>query len=461
MVTEAPIGEKRRGIRRWTWLLPALFIIPVLAFLLSNLWLATPWSCRWMASKIERTTGLEARVGGATWSPWNGVSVHAVELLQPAALRAAIPKPLARIGTIQLAPVWQAWLRGRLEVRTISLDTPSLTIPLELLSHLSASPAKPAPPAIAATNPPPVAQVNPPAAAPPAAPATGPQHLPPPPAIPAQPTGWLHLKNASFSIVSVGKKHPLLEIADATGSLPISGDHAQAAVRIGAISFAGDATFSNLSTTLDWSYPVLSMKPLGLEFQGCKFLVAGKIGTLSGLPIQIEAQVPKQPLASIKLPMDGHAEAQSIAANLGFRGLLLAPATWQGDLLAEALAPSISLAGHDVKFDKGSAVTVLRGGLLSCVDARLISDELSLLGNATVIVDGRAAGVIRLVAPPDSVNAIVKRAFSNIESPSLTPLATPQRSAFDLEAFGNIGQLSLRLGKDGPIVNLTSAKPSP
>ena len=104
MEPEAPIGEKRRGFRRWTWLVPALFIIPVLAFFLSNLWLATPWSCRWIASKIEKTTGLETRVGGTTWSPWSGVSIHAVELLQPAALRAAVPKPLARIGTIQLAP---------------------------------------------------------------------------------------------------------------------------------------------------------------------------------------------------------------------------------------------------------------------------------------------------------------------------------------------------------------------
>jgi hypothetical protein len=88
------------------------------------------------------------------------------------------------------------------------------------------------------------------------------------------------------------------------------------------------------------------------------------------------------------------------------------------------------------------------------VDARLIGDELSLLGNATLLADGRAAGAARLVAAPESVTGIVSRIFPHLAAPSLTPLATPQRAAFDLEAFGNISQLFLRLGRDGPVVNL-------
>ncbi len=463
MESEAPTGEKRRGFRRGSWLLSALLVLPVLAFLLSNLWLSTPWSCRWIAAKIERMTGLQTRVGGATWSPWNGASIHTVELLPPAALRPALPHPLATIESIQLNPIWRAWMRGKYEVSSISLDTPKLIIPIELLSHLSGSQPQPAPP-VTSGPPPPVAQVNPPTNIPPTGPppvAVTPLNIPAPPALPPQPTGWLHLKNASFSIVSVSKKQALFEISKITGSLPIAGDPAQSVLKIQSVSLGEDRTFNDLSATLDWKYPVLSLKPLELEFHGYKFLIASKIASLSGLPIQIEAQIPKQPLAAIQLPFNGHIEAQSFALNGGFRGLLTAPTTWQGDLIAEMLAPSLTLAEHDAKFDKGSAVIVLRGGLLSCVDARLIGDELSLLGNATVLANGSAAGVMRLVAPPESLKAVVMRGFPNIQEPSLTPLSSSQRSAFDLEAFGNISHLFLRLGKDGPILNLKPTAPPP
>ena len=91
----------------------------------------------------------------------------------------------------------------------------------------------------------------------------------------------------------------------------------------------------------------------------------------------------------------------------------------------------------------------------------MIGDELSLLGNTTLLADGRAAGAARLVAAPETAAAITHRILPVLQgSPSLTALATPQRVAFDVEAFGTISQLFLRLGKDGPIVNLNH-KPSP
>lgn len=453
MDSEAPIGGKRRGFRRWRWLIPSLLGLPAGILLLGNLSLSTPWACRWIASKIERRTGMETRVGGASWSPWNGAAIDAVELLQPVPLRAALREPLVRIDSLRVTPVWKAWLRGRLEVRSIELDTPRLVLPLELVSHV-AGPAPPAqqapPPPVAAAAPPPAAgQPGPPAPTPPAA-----VSPPKPPAPPAQPTGWLHLQNASLTVVHAGSQRTLIEISKITGSVPIAGDPAQAALRIDSVSVLGNELARNLAAQLDWTYPLLSLKPLETEIAGYKLVLAGRIASFSGLPVQIDAQLPRQPLAAVRLPFDGQATAEAIAANARFRGLLLAPGTWQGDLVAESLAPSIRIADRETRFDRASAVTVLRGGVISCVDARLIGDELSLLGNATLLADGRAAGAARLVAAPESATAIASRIFPALAAPSLTPLATPQRAAFDLEAFGNISQLFLRLGKDGPVVNL-------
>lgn len=263
------------------------------------------------------------------------------------------------------------------------------------------------------------------------------------------------MKNASLAVVHAGSTYPLLEISNTSGAIPISGDSAQSSVIIGKVSAFGNDVTADLTTSLDWTRPLLSLKPVETQIGGYQFLVAAKIGALSGFPLQIEAQLPRQPLAAFKIPFNGEATAESIVASLRFRGLLLAPGTWQGDLVVDAAAPNIHIADHETKFDKGSAVIVLRGGLLSCVDARLISDDLSVLGNATLLADGRAAGVARLVAVPESVGSIASKIFTNVPgSPSLTPLATPQRAAFDLEAFGTIGRLFLRIGKDGPTVNL-------
>jgi hypothetical protein len=255
-------------------------------------------------------------------------------------------------------------------------------------------------------------------------------------------------------VVHAGSQRNLIEISKITGSIPIAGDPAQAALKIDSVSAFGNKLVRSLAAQLDWTYPLLSLKPLETEIGGYKFVLAGRIASFSGLPIQIDAGFPRQSLATVSLPFDGQASAEALAATGRFRGLLLAPGTWQGDLVAESVAPSIRVAGRENKFDRGSAITVLRGGAISCVDARLIGDELSLLGNATLLADGRAAGAARLVATPESATAIVKGIFPIVAAPSLTPLATPQRAAFDLEAFGNISQLFLRLGKDGPIVNL-------
>ena len=371
-----------------------------------------------------------------------------------------IREPLARIHSVRVTPVWSAWLRGRLEIRSIELDTPRFVLPLELMSHL-AGPSQPPPPATAA--PPVVATAPPPAVAPPTVPPTQPPpvaaveapKLPPQPAPPAQPTGWLRLNNASFAIVRAGSNHALLEISKTSGAIPISGATARSALTIGVVSALGNQVTSNLTTALDWTSPLLSLKPLDTAIGGYQFVLAAKIGALSGIPLQIEAQLPRQPLAAFKTPFNGQAAAEAVVANLRFRGLLLAPGTWQGDLVVEAVSPTLQVSGHETKFDKGGAVIILRGGLLSCVDARLIGDDLSVLGNVTLLADGRGAGVVRLVAAPESVAAIASRVFPNIPgAPSLTPLATPQRAAFDLEAFGTVRQPFLRLGKDGPIVNL-------
>ena len=465
MDPEVPMRANRRGLRRR--LLIALSLLPIAGFILGNLWLSSPPGRNWIAAKIQHRSGLETRIGGTLISPWDGICVRQVELLQPQPLRGAIKQPLASIAMIRIVPVWRSWLRGGRDLSSVELDSPQLVIPLELIAELirARPPAPVAGPPLAAASPPARMPASPPAATtvvpsappspstPPATPPTPPTPAAPP--IQLAPTSWLHLKNASFTLLTASSGKPWFQVSGTTGSIPVAGRAAVSSLAIRSIQIAGHETLSGVKSTLDWTAPLLSLRPLETEAQGIKFILAGKLALLSGLPLLIEAQVPKQKLTSFQLPANGRADAESIVANGRFRALLLAPATWQGDFVAEALSPSASIGGNDAKFDRGSAVTVLRGGILSCVDARLIGDNLSFLGNATLLGDGRTAGALRMVAPPDAIAAIAKRVFPKLpQDPSLTDLSTPQRAAFDLEALGTFQQILLRIGKDGPVVAL-------
>lgn len=442
----------RRGVRRWFWIV--FVALPLAGWACLNLWLASPPGRNWIAGKIHHRTGLETRIGGASVSPWNGVRLHHVELLQPPPLRTAVKEPLAGIKSIRLIPVWRSWLSGNHELQSIEIDSPQLTIPLELIADLARSQTPATPPPVAAVTPGPA---TPPAPLPetPAIPPAAPQTPPQVPTTPLQPTFRVYLENASIRLISASSGKSWFQVSGISGSIPIAGSPADSTLRVASVEIAGRKTLADLKTQLNWTPPLLSLNPFETEIQGIKFTLAGKIAMLSGLPLQIEAQAPKQKPPPIQLPADGQAGADAVAANARFRGLLTSPGTWQGDLVVETLSPFARIGKFDAKFDRGGAVTVLRGGLLSCVDARLIGDDLSFLGNATLLADGRAAAVLRMVAPPENATSIASRVFPDIgQSPALTDLGSPQRVAFDLEAFGNISQIFLRLGRNGPVVEL-------
>lgn len=468
----APVGANRRGFRRWKGWLLGICLLPLLALALSNLCLTSPWGRDRIAAKLSQRIGLKARMGGASWSPWHGLTLRNIEVSQPAELRPAIADPLLSIASIRLTPVWRSFLRGRFELLAADIESPHLVVSVEMLSYLARQapavqasqpslaahpPSSEAPPQIAPTQPATSGEM---AAGPPAPETPGaeggkppPAHQPKPPPGPPRPTKWVHLRHGSFRLVAAGSAVPLLEIDDLTTDLPVAGEAASSSLHLASLKAHGEPLLSGFAAPLRWQFPVLSLNPVETPIHGLKLLLAGKLAFLDGLPLQLEAQLPNQSPTPLALPGDGMAKAAQVAAFSRFRGLLLAPGTWQGEGFAEVSAITIQQGEHHTVFDRGSCAIVLRGNMLSCVDARLIGDDLSLLGNATLLADGRAAGVLRLIAAPDTTVGIVKRFFPHSDpAANLTPMSTPQRAGFDLEAFGTFKDLQFRLGQNGPIV---------
>ena len=427
--------------------------IPLLAFGLSNLYLASPKGSAFVASKVRERTGLETSVMGSSWSPWNGISVYGIRIEQPGSLKMAVAKPLLQIESVHAMPAWRFLvLERKLLLKGIELRKPKLVLPVELLSQLPSHPH--------ATTPPAVAKVNPaPQQTPPLAPATtvDPPVHPAPETIPnipqekpvanvesveesKDPTVWVKFSGGGLKIVSTTSKDPLYQISKMDGAVPLGGRHTSSEVVLERIKFLGKPLADTMTITLKWHSPVLEIGAFDGEIFGIKCTSGASMALSGGLPFRINAILPKQENHEIGLSEKLNAKFASIAGQGVFQGQLAFPATWQGQWVTQAVGIDTNFSDHHAHFDQGQALIVFRNGALSCIDARLVGEPLAIIGNATLLSDGRAAANGRVIAPPETLVAISKFTEPNSAAPSLTPLSTPQRSALDFQLFGKLGE---------------------
>lgn len=442
-------------------------LVPSVAFGLSNLWLASAWGRTALASRIQQRCGLETRIGGASWSPWRGMTLRRLTIAQPAALRDHITAPLLAIDSLRIEPVWSRLFKRQLSIRALTVDRPKLVLSVEMLSHLAqqaeappamalaaatptapapdATPAHPAPDASASPAPPPV----------PAAPAAMPAAAP-------EPTRWLRLREAGVELRSAASRQVLLEVADLGGDLPLAGRAATSSITMRSLTIGGTPVLAGLRAKVSWQAPLLGFEPDPpvTRLGGLEGRCAGQLALQAGLPLQLAVELPRQK-AALPLPgFDLSAEAGAVMLQARFLGRLLAPATWHGDLATSASGVVIRHPAGTFVFDDGSAAAVIRGGTLACIDARLLGEDLSLLGNGTLLADGRLAAVVRVVAAPETAAAAARRLFPQVAAvPQPAPLSTPQRAALDLSISGTLDDPQLQIGESGPFTPLQPPSP--
>ncbi len=519
MDEEAPTGARRRGPRRWVRRILFLAVaLPPAAFGLSNLALGSPWARTWLSRKIQSKTTLETSIAGASWSPWNGVTFRGVTMRQPEPLRELVGEPLVSIPQLRVRPVWRTVFSKEPDLRDLSLVSPRIVLPLEILSHLStpaappvamnppapethpplpaddllaaahtpeAATVAPAPEAPATTPPPPETADAPaipptPASAgePPAPPTTTvaapPDQTPPPstgvpsapdspqarqepapsPRVlpPSFPTDFIHLENASFTLLLAGTGTNVLESSGITGKVPVAGDPAKSTLTIGSLRSFGNALMESRKVELVWRSPKITVTPFEEKVGGFNTRFSCQLAMFPGIPLAFSAAAPDQAVESLALPGGAMLKSAGASADFRFRGNLLFPATWEAAFSTNASKPTITSDGQVTRFDQARSITFLRGGALSVMDARIIGDQLSMLGNATILSNGSTAGVLRIVAPPETTIGIVNRFFPGLQAPpAFSSMSTPQRAALDIEASGSLGDIQIRLGKNGPL----------
>lgn len=440
----------RRRIRKCCLALLGIAIIcPLIAFGISNLYLLSPKGRALIAGKIGNRLHLEISVQGATWSPWNGITVYGIRIEQPGALRNAIGIPLLRVESLQVHPNWQALLKRELAIKGLEIVKPELHIPIELLSQI---PQAADVPPLAAATPPPAAGPTPGAIASNTAPSPSPaetashvvEEQPPQPEAAAPqdktPNVWINVRDGKLAIVSLMSPSPLFVAGGIDGGVAVSGKPAKSRVSVSQLSVLGQQAHGKINIPLNWSAPVLGAKMKGDETFGFDFLIEGHLALVQGIPFRIDASAPEQGDREIRFGGDAVARFGKVASQGRTEGYLQIPASWQGKWIARASIVDVEIAGHANRFDHGQALLLFQGGALRCIDARLTGDDATIIGNGMILSDGRMAANTRVVAAPETLAAVSRFIQPGTET-HLTPLSTPQRAALDLQVFGQPGNL--------------------
>lgn len=483
----AQAATHRRRQRTLRLLAAALLIAVLTSPLWFNLLLATPLVTGPVERAIHHRIGLECRIQRFSYWPWSGLSVHGLEIPDPDDARANSLGPLVQVRAIHINLRWRSLLRGKVELEELWVIEPRVDLPVELL--LAAIPATPptAVPSTLAANSgeveePPSLPSEPSGNASPIMPSTKPAQPQPPskptkptqprsdkptPSEPAKipstkPTRWCHIEEASLRLRSTTWPDISLEFDKAGGSIPIGGQAAQSRFQLGRIRLDRDKLGNGTTVNIEWADSTLRFKIHQLAPEARETNIEAVILARPGIPFEVRSHSPMQDTDGQWLGPKG---LQARSSQLGYRaelsGYLKAPTSWRGGLLAGVRDAQVRVPPHLASFESGSFhAQLFPGGWLHCGHADLHDDEAALMVRGDLWSDGSFAASLRLVTNPQQAAGIASTLFPDAEQTlPLTPLSTPQRCAFDLVASGRPGQIELRAGPDGPLLDFPFDSP--
>jgi len=454
--------NRRRRHRRWplrllrgsAWLLGGgVLLFAALQFLVS-----TDWAAGKAADALSSRLGLPVTVERVGWTPWGGARAEGVSIAQPEALAARVGEPLVEIEACRVRPDYLALLAGRAEARSVEFDAPRVRVAVEMLGAIAGSAAAPVgePGTLAGGGG--RARVRP---GPPAGPqasggasTTGPEPEEPP-AEASTPTPEVRkpvrisVRRGEFRLVRAGAG----ELAGVTGvdlDLPLFAPGSEAAGRIDRLKLLGSSIQTNVEVALDPAARVVSFlfpKASENELQ-CTGVV--HISTANGWPFQAQLGVRllELDLGSVGAPQGGKIKRLNLALN--GQGWVHAPGSWAGRLRAELGELTVPVEGIGLSFDRGTALADWSGGVLRIPDARLVGEQVSLLGNGW-LNRVEAAAVVRVVvsetlAPALSQEVARRQPGARLDWQRLEP---GRRAYTDLRIWQEQGGWLTGLGPEG------------
>jgi len=468
---EAEGTNKKSFPGRLFSLFGSLVLLVLLGYGVSNLWLMSPWGKGMIERKLGERTGFVWEVGSISWSPWNGCSMRDVMMLLPDELGAEFEQPAMEVTRIRVMPYWSRILRGSgVRPREVLVDSPRVTLSLEMLAavledmggDLIDEPPVAAPPDLAANS----ANVGP-VGVPRPGPSPGPgpvaDSLPTqqaaaaqasPPVVERPPAGLpmhLRVRDASVHIVAQGKGVDVLRMDQMSLDMPVFGEDAAGKIKVASLEVSGFPKLSSLEQVFAWKRPGLVIEQQSIDLGGVKLRFGGQLVVgrhVSGrFPFLVDMIIDPQQVESIEgLDSIGlHLGAGKLAGKFTLVGLLDSPMTWQAEMLLLGEGVSVRRGkegqqGHRMYFDAMYLPAILHQGKLHWGGAKMIGEDLSVLGNGRVSMRGGIVAVTRLVASPEVAGELTKslQRAGLADEPWWHDLDTPDRKVRDLTVSGSI-----------------------
>ncbi|MBK1834502.1 hypothetical protein [Roseibacillus ishigakijimensis] len=494
-------GRKWRRLRRWLGFGLLLGVLAaLLVFLGGNWFLTSSPGRRLLARQLERRTpALRWEVAGATWSPWQGVTVRrlSAHLRSPGGGPGADLPPLLRLREMRLQPHWREVWKGRKVFHEIGVDQPELNLPLEYLVVVQPSTTASADSGDLASSsaserdaredgearenePSVVREAGGEQSAAPVAGKSGPdsgrsrsgeQTARGSGEAAARPLQredrfWLRFREARVRLYSVNSAFELT-VDGLSGDLPLAGPDIGGRLAWQGLALGEHALLDAGSWTVEWREKQWIFPNREFELAlgeavgeaGLSFRLGGAFAPrLPGKPFRVNSALDPQSLAPVVYSQWGglRMEAAEVAAHFSAQGRLLHPQTWQAALgaSAEALAVTSSQRQQTFVFDSVRLRGRLQQAVLHFPELAFRSETFSLLGNGSLALGGSTLGVLRLVAAPDLAERFTKVAVGSLVSVGWTsswlqPLVTPDRLYRDLHFEGVHPRVVVNTGRKG------------
>lgn len=459
----------------------------------SNLFLSSNLGQKFLQKNLNRRTpGLAWEISGATWSPWNGITVKelSARVKEPSGEPSLELLPLLTLRETELKPYWGQLLRGKKLFREILVEEPVLNIPLEGLLVVAPSQPAPLPEPTPKVQPKPKPSDRPegPETAPPKKPTAAkpkaPSKAKPKPKPKAEPVApdekrfWLRIRNARVRLYSL-KHDAALELHSLDANLPLAGPQTQGKLSWEKVTLMGQPLIAGKTLAIDWKHPhwtlpneeltlrLPAISSLQAEPPAFKVMVGGLFQLRGkGHNFRFNAALPNQPFPDYLIHHSSrfHLSAQSVASRFAGRGRLLEPNTWQfnSSLALDELAVFSELRERHLSFDTARAELQLRRSTLVLPSFALRSERASVMGNGQLHLGGYLLAVARLVADPEFNERLTNLAIgSNITggwtSSWLRPLETPDRYYRDLHFEGFLPEVKVNTHKKDTFIPLADA----
>lgn len=438
----------------------------------SNLVLQTQAARGWFEGKLERRSGLDWTIGSLSWTPWAGIHVGDVkaELLNVEAAGEA--RPLYQVQEVAVQIYWLEVLNGSLELREIRLKNGRVAIPIELMALLPKEKEEHDPalaeegadlkPTLPSEKPGPVAGAD---STEKDAPQTrnAPVVERPPAARPVK----LVIDGCELRLYSIsGDAKSELMLKNVRAEVPLAGEDREGWIETDGLYMGGRSLSAPMRSVLEWKRPLLLLPATTMRWAGLEIHSEASI-RVRGVPrFFAEVRLPAAPLEATPLPgwPELAVSSQEVTMVSQVGGSLNDFRSWRGSAVIGATHLNVKhkMRTDGLEFELARLTAGMRGGTFQVVDARLLSERLSFLGNAIVVPDGRVRGVLRIVADRESATAITRLAVGSLLSQGWTrswfkPLITPDRQFRDLHVEGTLSKAMIDVGRKGEQLEVPQA----